>query len=355
MTLIDTNIESVIPAQAKWCFTTRRVARADVAGLHPVGNDVKAGDVLLCEITAVNQHKKLQQADGRYVQSYAGDLVVLCVGDRYAPDQFMGRAEINAEAVDLLAGGGVAGIMEAKHAKMAQPTQLRPLGLLANANGDTININDYALDAATIPDNVTVLGVFGASMNAGKTTAAVSLAHGLAKAGFNVAGVKATGTGAFGDFNAFRDAGIAVTDFTDAGMPTTFRMPLDRIEQGFQTLVGQAAAKGAEIVVVEIADGVFQRETAQILDDSAIIKRLDGVLFAAPDALGAVGGVSVLARYGLRPFALSGMVSLSALGTAEAEKETNVPVVSRDALCSGADAKALVSDLLRSAAAAKAA
>ena len=67
----------------------------------------------------------------------------------------------------------------------------------------------------------------------GKTTAASSLAHGLRAAGYAVAGIKATGTGAFGDFNSFEDAGVPVMDFTDVGMPTTFRMPLEQIEEAF--------------------------------------------------------------------------------------------------------------------------
>lgn len=348
MTLVRKDFDTAIPANAKWAFTTRRVAASDVIALKPVDRSAKAGDLILAEITEVNQHKKIQRADGRDSVSYAGDLVVLCLGDRYAPDQFMGRAEMRDDALDLLAGGGVCGVVEAKHAKMSKPTQLRPLGLVAGKDGNTLNIADYAIDDAQIPEHVTVIGVFGASMNAGKTTAAVSIAHGLAKAGYKVAGVKATGTGAFGDFNAFRDAGIDVTDFTDAGMPTTFRMPMQRIERGFHALVGQAAARGAEIVVVEIADGVFQGETAAILKDSAIVNRMDGILFATSDALGAVGGVSTLARYGHRPFALSGMLSLSALGTMEAETETNLPVISRDALCDGKTAADLVAPLLRS-------
>lgn len=338
---------SAIPPMTKWAFTTRRVDRKDVAGLKPVETTAKAGDLLLCEVTKIGQHKKVQMANGRYSETYMGDRVVLCVGDRYAPDQFMGRAEVNPKGMDLLAGGGIAGIVEAAHAKMSTPTQLRPLGLLCGTDGQVLNISDYAMEEVEIPENVTVLGVFGASMNAGKTTAAVSLAHGLYKAGFNVAGVKATGTGAFGDFNAFEDASIPVSDFTDAGMGTTFRMPLERIEAGFRTLVGQAAARGAEIVVVEIADGVFQQETATILDNSEIAKRMDGILFAAPDALGAVGGVSVLQRYGYTPFALTGMVSLSALGTAEAAADTGLPVLKRDDLRSPAIVRSLVSDLIR--------
>jgi hypothetical protein len=229
---------------------------------------------------------------------------------------------------------------------MSKPTQLRPIGLLVDADSRVVNVASYALRPSSIPDQTIVLGVFGASMNAGKTTAAVSLAYGLQKAGFKVAGVKATGTGAFGDFNAFADASVAVSDFTDAGMPSTYRMPLDRIERGFETLVGNAAANGAEIVVVEIADGVFQQETAAILEESRIIDRFDGIMFAAPDALGAVGGTSILARYGLTPFALSGMVSLSALGTEEAENETALPVLTREQLCDGDTVANLVAPLM---------
>ena len=322
-----------VPNRAKWAFTTRRVNRSDVAGVGEMTNNFRAGDLVLCEIARIGQHKKIQLSNQRYSVSYKGDLVVLCVGDRYAPDQFMGKAAWHAEHLDLLAGGGIAGTVEKAHASMSAPTRLRPIGLLQDRFGMNINIDRYALQSQSIPDDVTVFGVFGASMNAGKTTAAVSLAHGLSRAGFNVAGVKLTGTGAFGDFNAFEDASVPVTDFTDAGFSSTYRVPLKEIERGFDTLVGQAAAKGARIIVVEIADGVFQRETKAILENSRISERLDGILFAAPDALGAVGGVQVLGSHGLQPFALSGMVSCSALGTQEAEETTRVPVVTREALC----------------------
>jgi UDP-N-acetylmuramyl tripeptide synthase len=157
---------------------------------------------------------------------------------------------------------------------MEEPTKLRPVGLLSGADGRVLNVADYALPDLPANDTVTVFGVLGASMNSGKTTAASSLAHGLKRAGHAVAGVKATGTGAFRDFNSYEDAGAAALDFTDVGMATTFRMPLERIERGFDTLVATAAARGAEVVVVEIADGVFQQETRAILRVSGIRDRL---------------------------------------------------------------------------------
>lgn len=340
---------TMLHLNAKWAFTTRRVDHDDVAGLDPAVALGVAGDLVLCEITQINQHQKIQLASGRASTSYPGDKVVLCIGDRYAPDQFEGAARITADGADLLAGGGVVGTMENAHAQMAEPTRLRPIGLLTDRNAEVINIARYGLPAAEIPDHVTVIGVFGASMNAGKTTAAVSLAHGLSRAGFSVAGIKATGTGAFGDFNAFEDAGVSALDFTDAGMPTTYRMSMDRVEQGFETLVGTAAANGADIVVVEIADGVFQQETQEILAGSAIKDRLDAILFATPDALGAVGGTKVLADHGLRPFAMSGKLTQSPLAMAEAKRATGIPQLSREDLCTPSAVMAVARGILRTA------
>ena len=333
---------------AYWTFTTRRVDRNDVAGLSTGFAAAQPGDLVLCEITEINQHRRLQLTTKRYKKSYVGDLVVACVGDRYAPDQYQGRAEITDQVGHLLAGGGVVGTVEYAHERMAPPTEVRPLGLLVDAGGDVLNVSRYGLTKQAIPNDVTVIGVFGASMNAGKTTAAVSLAYGLSQAGYNVAGAKVTGTGSFGDFVAFEDTGIATLDFTDAGLASTYRIPISRIEDSFETLIGHAAAGGAQIVVAEVADGVFQKETAAILQASRIKNRLDGILFAAPDALGSVGGVQVLDDYGIRPFAISGMVTRSPLAVQEAVAETGVPHISREQLCDPDSISAHVRPLLRS-------
>ena len=91
-------------------------------------------------------------------------------------------------------------------------------------------------------------------MNSGKTTAVASLAHGLSAAGHRVAAIKATGTGAFGDFNAFVDTGARyVADFTDAGMVSTYLQPLDRIEAGLDTLLA--------LVCSLVDDGAFDLAT----------------------------------------------------------------------------------------------
>ena len=325
---------SPLPADTKWAFTTRRVAASDVQGLQENTMSVVAGDLVLARIARIGQHKNIQLSSGRNSASYIGDHVVLVCGDRYAPDQFEGIAELDPAGSDLMAGGGVVGKVRRANAKMTDPTQVVPLGLLTDAGGEVINIARYALPYRPAPHDVTVIGVVGTSMNSGKTTTAVSLAHGLRKAGYSVAGIKATGTGAFGDFNAFRDAGIPVViDFTDAGMASTYRQPIERIEQGFEALVAHAAAEGAAVMVVELADGVFQRETESLLRCSKVRDRFDGLLFAAPDSAGAAGGVAFLRQMDLKPLAISGLVSCSPLAATEAEAATGIPVVGRAELC----------------------
>ena len=347
MTLTMT-LQALTAPDVKWAFTTRRVQHGDIRGVRADLHDATPGDLVLCEIIAIGQHKNIQLADRRMSTSYPGDLVVLVLGDRYAPDQFHARAHLETgQMAQLIAGGGLVGRVDAAHAFMKEPTVVRPIGLLTDAQGNAVNVEAYALPRLRPNHSATVIGVFGASMNSGKTTAASSLAHGLKRAGFATAGIKATGTGAFGDYNSFADAGVPVLDFTDVGMATTYRMPMARIEAGFETLIATSAAGGAEVIVVEIADGVFQQETRAILQAGAIRDRMDGILFAAPDALSALGGVHVLEKLGLSPFAISGMVSCSPLARAEAEEVTGLPVLSREELWDSAVIRAHVAPMMR--------
>ncbi len=333
--------------QAKWAFSTRRVVRRDAVGLLNMLDQASSGDLVLGRVERIGSHKKIQLAKGRASELYMGDLVVLACGDRYAPDQFEGLAELDPEGSDMLAGGGVLGRMRHRHAKMSAPTRIIPLGLLANASGRNINLADYALERAARPSDLKVVGVVGASMNSGKTTAVAGFAHGLSRAGYRVAAIKATGTGAFGDFNAFVDTGAAfVADFTDAGMVSTYRQPLLRIESGLDSLLAHAKRDGCDLAVVELADGVFQKETADLLKKPQVRDGFAGMIFAAPDALAAAGGSAALRALGIEPAALTGMVSCSPLGAAEAETATGIEVVTRATLCDPAKANALLSRII---------
>jgi hypothetical protein len=111
---------------------------------------------------------------------------------------------------DLVAGGGVAAVMTRKHASIKQPTRIEVLGLLADGEGRTLNIAQFALPRAEAPIRPQLtIAVVGSSMNAGKTTTAAGLVHGLSRAGFRVGAAKITGTGSGADLWTMHDAGAA--------------------------------------------------------------------------------------------------------------------------------------------------
>ncbi|MEM7745687.1 MAG: DUF1611 domain-containing protein [Pseudomonadota bacterium] len=339
----ETALNPTTLTQAKWAFTTRRVARDAAVGLCRDLKAARAGDLVLGRVERIGSHKRLQLSSGRPSELYVGDLVVVVCGARYAPDQFEGVAELSVSGSDLLASGGVLGRLRSRNGKMATPTRIRPTGLLTGADRTPLNLAQYAIPVRPRPA-IPVIGAVGASMNSGKTTAVASLVHGLVRAGHRVAAIKATGTGAFGDYNAYVDAGAHhVADFVDAGMVSTYLEPISRISKATDALLAGAAAEGCDIAVLELADGVLQKETAALIADPAYRARFAGFLLAVPDALAATGGVSTLAKIGIRPLALTGLITQSLMATTEAEAATGYDIASREKLRDPAFATVLFS------------
>src|SRR3712207_3660087 len=94
----------------KFAFTTRRVPRDVVADLVVAGSlEPEPGDLVLAEVLELGQHKRIELFDGRRAMMFPGDYIVVCFGNRYAPDQFEGEVGSALEECELLAAGGVAG------------------------------------------------------------------------------------------------------------------------------------------------------------------------------------------------------------------------------------------------------
>ncbi|MFC0199246.1 P-loop NTPase family protein [Paracoccus rhizosphaerae] len=326
-------------AEAKWTYSTRRVDRGLVGGMDTDFGRARAGDLILAQVVQLGQHQRVQLTSGRPSSIYPGDMVVLACGARYAPDQFEGLAEIGADGADLLAGGGCIGRMIARNERIKPATRLLPIGRLRDREGQGLNLDRFALPPSARAGDIPAIFVLGTAMNSGKTLATTQLSLGLRRAGYRVAALKATGTGAFGDTNDYTDAGAhVVADFTDAGMVTTYLEPLPRIRDGLERLLGHAAEEGCQIAVVEIADGLFQRETSQLIADPWLRRRMSGLVFACGDAVAAAGGVAELARHELRPDALTGMLSCSPMAAAEARAGTGVLVLTKSDLADPAEA-----------------
>jgi molybdopterin-guanine dinucleotide biosynthesis protein len=318
----------------KASFVTRRADVGDAAALVR-DRTPQAGDLLLARVDKLGQLTRLQLAGGRRAQLYPGDRLLLCYGNRYAPDQFEAEVPGNLDSCHLITAGGVAARMLTRHQQMKMPTVISPLGLLADAQGEVINLRRYGLPAVGSPGAGAkpTIGVLGTSMNAGKTTAVVDLIRGLVRSGRQVAAIKATGTGSGNDPWAMEDAGASlVLDFTDMGYPSTYRVPAAEIETLFCRLLAQAQQSSADVVVVEVADGLLHQETAELVGSRRFIDSVERVLFCAGDALGAVAGIQWLEQRGIDVFGIAGTLTASPLAVREARQATRLPVLTRAGL-----------------------
>lgn len=340
------NDPATLLAEAKWAFATRRVEPQAIVSMTDDFENTEHGDLILGRVMEIGKHKGIQLISGRRSELFPGDLVVLPCAARYAPDQFEGTAEIDPAGADMLAGGGCLGKVRARNERVRPPTRVLPLGRLANAEGKAVNLADFALPRATRPSRIPVIAVLGTAMNSGKTLATARLGYGLRQAGLRVATLKATGTGSFGDFNEYEDTGVSyVGDFTDAGMATTYMLPLARIKDGIERLLADAEAHQCDVAVMEVADGLFQRETAALIADCDFRRRIHGIVFACGDAVAASGGVMELRRIGCEPSALTGMLSCSPMAGSEAQAATGVRVMTKDELSDPVDAMGLMREM----------
>jgi len=325
-------------AGAKAAYSTRRVDLASATQL--LGGCVipQAGDLVLARVLEIGQHRRIELPSGRRAILYAGDEVIVCYAARYAPDQFEAYVPENLGACDLVAAGGVAARCTSKHKNMKAPTRLQPLGLLADAAGQRLNLWDWKLSPAPSPiHRPLTIAVLGTMMNAGKTTCAADLIHGFKQQGWRVGAAKVTGTGAGGDRWAVTDAGAdVVVDFTDAGVASTFGLNPQTVEDIFTHLNNHLAIAGHDVIVLEVADGLSQRETAKLLRSDKFHSLCDGILFAAGDAYGALGGLQFLRQLGLKVVAVGGKLTASALSVNEAEQVLDVPVLDSQQLRTGA-------------------
>jgi hypothetical protein len=321
---------------ASWAFTTRRVPQGAASTILRHNGRPEAGDVVLARVDAIGHHGDLQMVSGRRRHLFVGSEVVVAYGNRYASSQFESLVPETLGPCHLVAGGGVASRVVSWHASIAKgPTQITPIGLLGNGQGGRLNLRDFALTPVDPPREYepTAIAVVGTSMDSGKTQTAVYLVRGLIAAGLRVGYAKVTGTGASGDFWWLKDAGAdPVLDFTDVGLVSTYKVGPEELEGILVSLVRHVAAHGVDAIVLEIADGVLQRETAALLDGTAFSRIVGGIVMAAQDSMGAVAGVNWLRQRETPLLALSGLMTAAPLQITEARDATGLPVHDREGL-----------------------
>lgn len=333
-------------ALLKHTAAIRRVPVRAMNRLVPLQRAPCVGELFVGEVIRLGKHTSYESREGVTLGLFPGDSLVGVFGHRYATDQYEGLVPTEPVAeCDLLSVGGVCGQVVSQHTSMKAPTRLRVVGAVAGAGGETLRLQRFGLPSAGVHlagGRAQIVLVVGASMNSGKTTTAGTLVRALRRAGHGVAAAKLTGTACGRDTRHLASCGAdPVLDFSDAGFPSTSLLERDDLWRIYHTLLSHLLATGPAYVVLEVADGIFQRETRLLLEDAHFRAGLDHVLFAANDSLSAESGARRLRAYGLPLRAVSGMVTCSPLATRETQAVTGLPCLGIEELLAGGALDAL--------------
>ncbi len=287
----------------------------------------KPGHLALVRVEEIGSHERITTRDNERLRLYPGDLIVGAFGNRYATDAYEGEV-IDTQELGILTAGGMIGTVLSRHRSIGRPTRVSFLGYLSNARGQVANLKDESFQTAKpcLPVR-NLVAVVGTGMNAGKTTSCVKLIRALGDLKQRVAACKLTGSVSNRDQDEMRSASaVKVLDFSDFGFPSTYLSGKPELMALFDTIMAGLESSAPEITIMEIADGILQRETTLLLEDPAMKRSLAGVVLAADNALSARFAVDRLRQLGHQVIAVTGLITSSPLCVREFEEICDVPV-----------------------------
>lgn len=302
----------------------------------------KAGDVAIFKVLSIGKHKAIQGSSGKNSYIFPGDYIMAAFGNRYATNQFEGYVPTAVmEQYQILGQGGCIGVLKSSHAKFENvgATQLELIGYAVDKEQKIINTH-YLTERprrfnAQKKRNYDIVLSVGSSMDSGKTTSAAYLCRGLKEAGKKVGFIKLTGTVFSKDKRFVRDCGADMAvDFSNLGFPSTYMYKLSSILNIYETLLAKIEQIEPDYVVVEIADGLLQRETSMLLNHKGFMSTVRHIMLSCGDSLGVLSGLNFLQHLGRRPFGISGLINASPLLVAETKRATKIPVLGLDDLMS---------------------
>jgi hypothetical protein len=301
-----------------------------------VENDVWArGDLLLAEVegppglvSSIQNTSRRSDLNYRDATLFPGSKLVVVLSPRAGsttcvarvPDRPVGRLHLHGV-------GGQAGIVDPAscHSGLytGVPTSLLTLARLGDGKRRPLAMRNFARSLPADPrprssDDPELVLVVGSDMDAGKTTTARRIIYALRAMGHRVVAGKATGVASLYDIVSMYDAGASeVLDFAALGEPTTIGLDEGEVLAIFHRIFShlRAAAGPGGFVVIELADGIWYRETRMLIEDAAVRDAVTHVALACHSILDAENGVAFLRRlgYGDKLRALSGKLGSSGL------------------------------------------
>jgi len=294
----------------------------------------EVGDLVFGEISNLGHHRLIESRSGRMHTLNIGTRAVFVFGNRYAPDQFEGLVPDSLEEhIDLYSRGGVVGEVKVQNQLIGVATKVRVLGYVCDAEGKVINTRDHVLvkpkNSSREKRGAKVILCIGTSMNSGKTHAAAACCYAISSMGRQVRAAKITGTASLKDILLMSDCGAEnIADFSYFGYPSTYLLEPEKLYEMFNYFDMKYGNNPKNYLVIEFADGIFQRETAALLQMPGVRERIHKLIFCAPDSTAVFGGIQILKdQFDLTPDAISGLCSSSPLAVREIQGFSDLPIL----------------------------
>ncbi|MFH1787141.1 MAG: hypothetical protein ABH829_05840 [archaeon] len=307
----------------------RRIARGDLDEVRRVRRKPTSGDVVKVNVSKIGFCKHFENVHGRLGMFFRNNELYCAMGTRYATAEYEAIVPGKTpKTLDLLNAGGVCGKVIGRNVMVSEPTKLEFEGYVVKGS-HVVNIADYALPVLK-KKKIPTIFVVGSDMDSGKTTTAGTIISSLVDGGFRVNGGKVTGVARVRDIYSMKDAGASkIADIIDAGRSSTYLLNIDELMDTFWRIHTNLAKDDPDYIVLEIADGIFEKENEMLLKNEDLRRMISKLVFAAGDAIGAQGGVRYLnEHYRLNVDAVSGIFSNSALSKRELGRKISVPIFS---------------------------
>ncbi len=266
-------------------------------------------------------YNELELATGRFSVLKKDDIIAVALGGRAGLKGFAGHLPKSIKTDDvihLLNMGGVAGICTSANVQeVGEPLRIRVLGGIAR-NGKLLNIGDAKKyePVAKMKNDIPLIIITGASMDAGKTTVAAEVIKTLGRIGMKIAGAKVTGVGAMRDLYKMEDYGVYETvSFVDAGITSTAHVDDKTIVETTKGALEYLARGNPDAIMVEFGDGIMGRYgVLPVLKDKEIQRNVRLHIGCAREPVGAVKLAEMCAEIGLPIDVMSGPVTDNEVG-----------------------------------------
>ena len=332
MSVVEEKLSEKTDEQIRWSWACRilendHTYEIDTSHNYDIPN---AGDVALFKVSNIGYHKHIMTTANKKTRIYRGDSFIGVFGNRYATDAYEGEIE-GFKDLSLLTAGGMVGTVKSKVRSIGNPTDVIYLGLLIDASsGQKVNLKHFKFKKSEpSPHLRNIIAIMGSGMNSGKTTTCRKLIKSFSGKGIKIAACKLTGSVSNRDQDEMLSASpLSTIDFSDYGFPSTYKCDLEELLDLFKTMISDIEKLNPNLVIMEIADGILQRETSMLLTSPLFQRWIKNVIVTADSAPSALYTTETITKMGYNVIAVSGAITSAPLHMREFEQHSRIPIIS---------------------------